>query len=283
MPCASAADSSPITDSLIVRALLGALGAGVVAAFARRAGMLTRGGQWAAFATGIVATAAGWDWAALLVAYFVVSVLLTRAGWEAKRAAVREVLPMQGERNATQVAANGGLFALLVFVGDLRGEPLLLVAGLGAIAAAAADTWATEVGLLWGGEPRSIVTALTVRRGESGGVTLAGLGASAAAALGFAAASHVLIPVRSGAGGATMMAVALGALGGSLADSVLGAMLQSNRWCDNCRMWTERRVHTCKYRTRHARGVRWMTNDTVNFLATVIGALVSLTVLGWLT
>jgi uncharacterized protein (TIGR00297 family) len=279
----AAADSSAITDSLIVRALLGALGAGLVAAFARRAGMLTHGGRWAAFITGAVATAAGWGWAVLLVAYFFVSAALTRLGWEAKRVAVREVLPMQGERNATQVAANGGLFALLVFLGDLLGAPLLLAAGLGALAAAAADTWATEVGLLLGGEPRSILTARRVPRGESGGVTFAGLGASAVAAVAFAAASLALIPTGAGAAGVAMVAVALGAMGGSVADSLLGATLQSKRWCDNCRTWTERRVHTCRYRTQHARGVRWMTNDTVNFLATCVGALVSLIAFGWLT
>ena len=57
------------------------------------------------------------------------------------------------------------------------------------------------------------------------------------------------------------------------ADSLLGATLQSKRWCEQCKRWTERRVHTCQYRTRHARGVRWMTNDTVNLLATACGAL----------
>ena len=69
-------------------------------------------------------------------------------------------------------------------------------------------------------------------------------------------------------------------LAGSVGDSLLRAGLQSKRWCEPCRTWTERRVHTCKYRTQHARGLRWMTNDTVNFLATAIGALVALAVLG---
>lgn len=272
-----------ITDSLIVRALLGALCAGVVSAFARRAGTLTRGGQWAAFVTGTVATAAGWGWALLLVTYFTASASLTRVGAEAKRVAVRGVLPPQGERNAVQVAANGGLFAVLVLAGSLRAEPMLLVAGLGALAAAAADTWATEVGVLWGGEPRSILTWRPVPRGESGGITLAGVGASVVAGIAFAAVAPLLVSGVAAPPLAVLGAVLLGAITGSFADSLFGATLQSKRWCDQCRTWTERRVHTCKYRTQHARGLRWMTNDTVNVLATLAGALVSLTVLGWLS
>lgn len=253
-----------------------------MAALARRAGALTAGGQWAAFGTGTVVTAAGWRWAALLVAYFVVSSALTRAGRERKRALTESIVPSHPERNALQVAANGGLFAILVVLGETLAMPLLLVAGLGALAAATADTWATEVGLLWGGAPRSILGGEVLPRGVSGGITAAGSAASVVASLLIAALGHAMLGGAGGAGygAAVAMAVASAGLAGSVADSLLGASLQSKRWCEPCRTWTERRVHTCKYRTQHARGLRWMTNDTVNFLATAIGALVALAVLG---
>lgn len=261
-----------------MRALLGALVAGVVAAYARRAGALTAGGQWAAFVTGSVVAAAGWSWAALLIAYFVLSSVLTRTGRERKRALTESTLPSHHERNALQVVANGGLFAAVVLLGELRGDPALLVAGLGALTAAAADTWATEVGLLWGGEPRSILTGRLMPRGVSGGITLVGVGASIGAAALFAGVGAALLGERPR--GTVVAAVFLAGVAGSVADSLLGATLQSKRWCDQCRTWTERRVHTCKYRTQHARGIRWMTNDTVNFLATAVGALVALASLG---
>ena len=50
------------------------------------------------------------------------------------------------------------------------------------------------------------------------------------------------------------------------------ATVQARRWCEHCREWTERRVHPCSYRTVHAAGFRWMSNDMVNLSATVIGA-----------
>ncbi len=70
-----------------------------------------------------------------------------------------------------------------------------------------------------------------------------------------------------------MVAVSIGGLGGGLADSVLGRLLQATRRCEACGRVTERAVHDCGTPTLHARGLRWMTNDTVNLLATESGAL----------
>jgi uncharacterized protein (TIGR00297 family) len=264
-----------ITDSLILRALAGALVAGIVAALARRAGALSVGGRWAAFATGTLVAAAGWRWALLLIGYFVLSSLLTRAGADAKAQRAAPILPDQRERNALQVLANGGLFAIAMLAGELLGDQRLMIAGLGALGAAAADTWATEIGLLWGGAPRSILSGRVLAAGESGGITMAGTAAGivAAALVALTGASLLGAPDRSIA-----IALLVAGIAGSLADSLLGASLQSKRWCEHCRTWTERRVHTCQYRTQHARGLRWMTNDAVNFLATVIGAIVALAV-----
>lgn len=229
-------------------------------------------GHWAAFALGTLVVAAGWHWGALLIAYFVATSSLTRLGHARKEARTESVLPVQRERNALQVGANGGVFAALVVLGELTGDARLSLAGVGALAAAAADTWATEVGTLWGGAPRSVLSGRLVPAGTSGGVTAIGSAASVLAAALVALAASV-IPGLDGPGAASpAVAVLVGGLGGSLGDSVLGATLQSKRWCEQCRTWTERKVHTCQYRTRHAAGLRWMTNDTVNLLATVLGA-----------
>jgi uncharacterized protein (TIGR00297 family) len=267
-------------DELITRALLGALVAGIVAATARRAGALSPSGQWAAFAIGTAVSAVGWWWAALLVAWFSASSLLTRVGRERKRALVDSVLPDDAARGGAQVLANGGLFTLLLLGGALTDDLRLSVAAAGALAAAAADTWATEVGLLWGGTPRMILTGDRLAPGRSGGVTVIGVAASVIAAALMAWGAQALLPAGRDPTESIFRAVFTGGLAGSVADSVLGATVQSKRWCDQCRAWTERRVHTCGFRTAHARGVRWMTNDVVNLLATVTGALVALSAVG---
>lgn len=233
---------------------------------------------------GTVATAAGWPWAALLIGYFVASSALTRFGQTRKAERTASTLPDARGRDAVQVLANGGVFAAAVMagsvVGDTAGQSSATglgwqVAGLGALSAAAADTWATEIGTLWGGTPRMLLMGRPVPPGVSGGMTLAGSGASVVAAALIALAALWILR-GAGSAGPIAGAVFLGGVAGSLLDSLLGATVQSKRWCERCRTWTERRVHTCQYRTQHARGLRWMTNDTVNFLATVGGALVAL-------
>ena len=257
--------------------MAGAALAGGVALVARRAGSLTPSGQWAATLMGTAVTAAGWGWALLLIGYFVASTALTRMGRAAKAARTAAVLPDGSARTATQVVANGGIYATGVVLGTLLEAPAWTIAGAGALAAAAADTWATELGTLWGGVPRSLLSGRAMRPGESGGVTLVGLSGSVLASLLVAAAAVALTgPLAGPAWRPALTGFAAAGLAGSVGDSLLGATVQSKRWCAACSSWTEREVHPCGRRTDPRRGVRWMTNDAVNLLATVVGALVAL-------
>ncbi len=235
---------------------------------ARRAGSLSRSGAFAAAVVGAASSAAGWGWAALLVGWFAASSALTRLGAATKAARTAATLPANGPRSAIQVWANGGVFAVAAVLATMLDEPLWGVAAVGALAAAAADTWATEIGTLLGGVPRSIVTGRAVEPGLSGGITLHGtLGGAAGAAA-------VAVPGTFLVGGEFSMLwplVAAGMLGG-VGDSLLGATLQAKRYCPRCARWTERATHDCGVATEPGRGWPWMTNDTVNLLATLIGA-----------
>jgi uncharacterized protein (TIGR00297 family) len=271
-------EHATIEQGLVIRALAGAALAGAVTAGARKTRTLSESGQWVAFFSGIVATAAGWWWAATLVAFFVTSALLTRWRLPEKMEKTEGTLPRATERKATQVLANGGVFVLCLFGMLYTGNQRLAFAALGALAAASSDTWATEIGLLFGGMPRLITTRATVEAGMSGGITAVGLGAGIAGAAFVALMGAFAVPdhhVR------LAMAAAIGGFGGCLVDSLVGATLQSKRFCDRCRHYTERRVHACGFRTRHARGIQWMSNDAVNLCGTFAGAAISVTA-GWL-
>jgi uncharacterized protein (TIGR00297 family) len=197
------------------------------------------------------------------------SSVLTRWGGQQKFERTSKTVSQTEQRNATQVFANGGLFAIAALTATLSGQPEFALAALGALAAAAADTWSTEIGTLFGGQPHSIITWRPVAAGMSGGVTPVGTLAGLAGALLIAVLGAMTIGARDWRIGT---AVLLGGFTGCIADSVIGGTMQSRRWCDRCREWTERRVHPCGFRTAHRRGVYWMTNDLVNGLATVTGA-----------
>jgi uncharacterized protein (TIGR00297 family) len=183
------------------------------------------------------------------------------------------VLPDSRARDAWQVLANGGLFAVAAVTWGVSGSWEAGLFGFGALAAATADTWATEIGMALDAAPRSIISFKPVTPGTSGGVSAFGLGAAVAGSffISLLAVASLAIPFDI----PRLEAVLVGGLAGTIADSLLGASVQSRRWCEACGAWTERRVHTCGFRSRHRGGFSWVTNDVVNLLSTAVGGLVA--------
>lgn len=228
---------------------------------------LSASGTLAAIVAGLACLVAGWTWLILLLAFYLSSTLLSRFRRDAKRERAGDVVEKGGDRDIWQVAANGGVFTACAIAGALTHLPVFLGAGAGAIAASTADTWATEIGTLSRKMPRSIVSFRRVAAGTSGGITVAGLAASLAGSA-FIALTTTLLgwPAR------TAMAAVAGGIGGSIVDSVLGATLQSRRWCVTCDVGTERAVHGCGTTTVPSGGLSWMTNDFVNLFCSLAGA-----------
>jgi uncharacterized protein (TIGR00297 family) len=217
-----------------------------------------------------------WTALAVLFAFFITSVGFSFAG--RKRKLLLVDIPKGGPRDVRQVAANGGVAtvcAALAWLISRGGEPggfayALFFAFAGAYAAATADTWSTEIGSAYGGRPRSIVGFAPIEAGISGGVTLIGTGAMFAGAAWIALVFALLLH-RSDAFGIVFLA----GIAGALADSLLGATLQRIEFCPSCKRPTETQTHVCGTATVRRRGLRWMTNDAVNALATLTGGLVS--------
>jgi uncharacterized protein (TIGR00297 family) len=259
---------------VIGRAIAGLFIAGAVALAARRAHALSTPGTIAAVIVGALAVSAGWAWGALLIAYFVISIALSRLRGAEKAQRTGDVVQKGGARDAVQVLANGGLFAAAAVVATISALPvstsaIMVAVALGALAASAADTWATEIGSLATRPPRSIITWRPVPPGTSGGVNLIGIAAMVAGG-GFVALGARLLAID-----APILAVVAGGVAGALADSVVGATMQDRRWCDTCQTYTERTVHGCGATTRHAGGLAVMDNDVVNLIATVVGGAVA--------
>ncbi len=241
--------------------------ASTIAIGAFRARALDLGGALAAIVVGTATYGAlGFSGALVLLAFFMTSIGLSRVGKRRKTALLVDV-DKTGARDAAQVFANGGVAAacaLLALALDAR----YAAAFAGAFAAATADTWGTEIGTLARGKPHSILTLRPIATGLSGGVTFVGTLAECAGALfvaGVAVGVHLVV-ARSG------VAIALGGIAGALTDSVLGASVQSLRWCARCRRATEREPHVCGATTTPLRGLTWFGNDAVNFVATLVGA-----------
>jgi uncharacterized protein (TIGR00297 family) len=264
----------PIALALSVpRLAIGIALAALIALAARRAAVLSPTGSAAAVVVGGTAVAAGWSWTMLLILYFASSVALTRFRAEAKAGRTMVVVAKGGARDAVQVFANGGVFALAAVLWLALGWEAWRALAAGALAAAASDTWATEIGTLSGRPPHSIVSGRPVPTGTSGGVSAPGTAAAIAGAAFVALAALALGWPR-----ATVAAGFAGGIAGSTIDSLLGATVQARRWCDRCNASTERKTHGCGATTRVVGGITWLDNDVVNALSTACGGLLALLV-----
>lgn len=256
----------------ISRWLLAFTAASIVGLVAHRRRSLSVNGMLAAIATGtLLVGTAGWWAGLLLVTFFVSSSVLSRndTGHQARGA----------ERDAVQVLANGGvaLLAGIAFAFTTSSGWIAVLAG--SIAAAASDTWSTEIGRTSRSQPRLITTGRTAQAGTSGAVSGKGLvGALLAATLiGFLASFGWQLGALPGsiAPLSGFLAVTIGGVAGSLLDSLLGATVQNQRWCDMCSTRTEQRVHRCGTATRSVRGASWIDNDVVNVCCVITGGVVS--------
>ena len=237
-----------------------ALGGGVGWLAYRRQALTADGALAAACVGGVVFARGGVPAAATLLAFFGTSTGLSRLG-ERRKQSLPLAQAKGARRDASQVLANGGVATLSIALGQRE-------AFLGALAAAAADTWATELGMLANGPPRLITSFRKVPAGTSGGVTPEGFAAS----LGGALVVGLTYGLLEGDRRAALVASVSGVCA-SLADSLLGATLQAAYWCPACDLPTEEPVHQpCETPTELKHGYNWITNDTVNALATAVGA-----------
>ena len=249
---------------ILPQPVLGAVLAALIALAAYRARALTISGAVSAWIIGaIIFGVGGWGWGAALITFFVTSSGLSR--WRGRRKA-RMGFAKGGRRDAGQVWANGGAAAACALLARLVPFGLAHLLFLAALAAANADTWATEIGAALGGTPRDLRTGRRVPPGTSGAVSAAGTAAALAGALLLG-----LFAAPQGAG--SVVVVTAAGLAGALVDSLLGATVQA-QWRDpaDSERWTERGAGA------PARGLAWVGNDLVNLACTLsaVGAAAAL-------
>ncbi|MEK8126375.1 DUF92 domain-containing protein [Paenibacillus filicis] len=264
-----------------VEGIAGFIGSLVIAGAAYWKKSLSASGAVAAIVMGTAMYALGSaPWFGTLIAFFVTSSILSK--WKKSKKAEAELgYAKGGRRDAGQVLANGGIGLLLCAANAIWPHTLWWAAYIGVMATVTADTWATEIGGLSRGKPRSIINGKTVEPGTSGGVTPLGLTASAAGGLFIGAAAwglSLLIPdtLRGSESAMGLLALLvlgiLGGLLGSLADSWLGAVFQVMYRCSKCGQEVEKNRH-CDAAAVRIRGFTWMNNDAVNALSSMAGGL----------
>lgn len=272
----------------LVRILLALLLSGAIGGLAYWRRSLTLGGWLGAVLVGTTTLGfGGWAWGLTIVVFFVTSTLLSRYKARLKAQRAGDKFAKGGQRDFAQTIANGGIAALLALVSAATGQPAILLALFaGVIATVTADTWATELGVLSTQPPRLITTGQPVEPGTSGGISAVGTTATATGALLIGMSLALFTAFEQVAAGAALLfpwslvlAGLLGGVAGSLFDSLLGATVQALYQYPDGRA-TERATALDGTPHQFVQGWRWLNNDLVNLVSSLVGGGVAVMI--WL-
>lgn len=201
--------------------LLGVLLAGLFsfAAFAFRS--LSLDGMFAAIVIGTFAFGlGGWKLAIVLLLFFVSSTVISnRSKWRA------ENISQSVRRDGLQVWANGFWLVTFLILVTVFDAPIFMIGAIAAIATAAADTWATELGSRTPNGTYLITTFEQVKPGTDGGVSIKGTAVSFFAAVMISGISVYVFSLHF----SVFIYIFIAAVLGCLIDSYLGALFQQNK------------------------------------------------------
>lgn len=208
--------------------------------------LLTPAGVLHAWALGILIWGTlGWQGYLVVMFYFLVGSGVTRIGMAEKEAAgiAEKRSGARGPENVWGSALTGTLCALGTVWVEEPYRSLLLLGYVASFSTKLSDTSASEVGKAYGKRTFLITTLQPVARGTEGAVSLEGTlaGIVASAAITFLSWGINLINLTE------VLFCVLAAFIATNLESVIGATLQSK--------------------------VDWMTNEVVNFINTLIGAI----------
>ncbi|MCK5817218.1 MAG: DUF92 domain-containing protein [Candidatus Marinimicrobia bacterium] len=253
----------------------------VIAYLAHATKALSLSGAMGAWLLGtVVFGLGGTEWMIPIIIFFACSTLLTKLGKKHKKK-LETVFEKTGKRDIFQVFANGGVAMIATMCWHFLSstwpdlEILWYLIFLGAIAAATADTWGTEIGAFSTHKPVSILTWKHVPQGTSGGLTIIGTTGAFVGSFLIAVAGKFSLQYFTDIemSWTAVWVISVVGLIGALVDSILGATVQAQYQCPTCNKITEKIHHCDNKNIPLVSGYRKITNDLVNLSNTLAGGL----------
>jgi len=194
----------------------------------------------------------GWRGYAVIMFYFLVGSVITRVGMAEKQAAgiAEKRDGARGPENVWGSALTGTFCALGVlgvgYLGETRLIPLLVLGYVASLSTKLSDTCASEIGKAYGKSTFLITNFQPVPRGTEGAVSLEGTIAGIVGSIALAVVALGLGMINFWG----LICAVIAAFIATNIESVIGATMQTK--------------------------FSWLTNEVVNFINTLIGAIVAM-------
>lgn len=213
----------------------------------------------------------------IMVAFFVSSSILTKLK-NYNKEGLDKLNEKSGNRDYMQVFANGGVGLIFAIIYYFSESPVVLLAYAVSFAEANADTWASEIGVLSKSKPISILNFKPLEKGMSGGISILGttfafLGASFISCIYFIASLITYKDIKQSFI-YSILCILIGFIG-SIVDSILGASIQAQYYCEDLKIFTEKKEYKGKP-NKLIKGITFINNDVVNLSSNLISALMVL-------
>lgn len=252
--------------------LFGLIGTSVLAFFSFIFGWLTTSGALVMMVLGSTIFALSPEMAFYLILFFASSYTI-----QACKRTVQTQLASDknGPRDAWQVLANCGPLLLFLLLEHGIQDDRVILCQITAIAAATADTWSSEVGVLSKRPPRLLFSLKPATAGLSGAVSLLGTLAGAVGS-GFIAFTWWLPHwfLKGEMSLSIGLLVWLGGFFGTLIDSLLGALFQVKYRTATGELTDK--AHAGQQTNSYAKGLPFLSNDGVNFVTGLCSGLLVL-------
>lgn len=180
----------------------------------------------------------------------------------------------ENSRTFLQVLINGGLGTLFIILYGVFKLDYLLIVSVISLSGCFIDSISSDVGVLSKHEPYDFIKRKKVLKGMSGGVSWLGIISALISSflVGYVTYSYMDLEL-----GYFFLISGLIFIQ-TIIDSILGSLLQVKYKCKKCKKMTEKKIH-CDKETKFIEGVRWIDNNMVNFISSVITTLVSFLIL----
>lgn len=168
-------------------------------------------------------------------------------------------------RTFIQILINGGLGTIFVVLYGMTRNTRYLLVCVVAIGGCFIDSVSSDIGVISSQEPIDIIGLKPIEKGLSGGVSILGTCSAIIGSLCIMLFSTVLLKTS------LTVSIIIGCLCflQTLLDSIMGSLVQAKYMCVLCGKPNEKAV-CCGIPSKHISGVRWINNNVVNAVTSII-------------